>query len=230
MSSSTEQRRDPFTQLHFDERLALMTIDCQSDWVDPDGLYYVASAEEIVPAAASLVEAARAASRPVYHVVRLYLDGGENADVCRRGDLSSGGRFCVPGSEGAELIAELKPAPEQRLDAPLLLSGHPQVLGPRERVFYKPRFGAFTQERLERELRAAGIDSILFCGISFPRCVLASIFGAVDRDFRVGVVPEATSEIEQLGLAFLEAAGVQRVALNEAIEQLSTPVGRAVQA
>jgi nicotinamidase-related amidase len=227
MSSFTTQRRDRFTELHFDQRLALMTIDCQYDWIDPDGLYYIAPAEEIVPAVASLVKAARGASRPIYHVLRLYLEGGANADICRRADLSSGGRCCVPGSEGAELIAELKPSPDVRLDPELLLAGHPQALAPHEQVFYKPRFGAFSQERLERELRAAGIDSILLCGISFPRCVLASIFGAVDRDFRVGVVIEATSEIEQLELSFLEGAGVQGLALKEALEQLARPVTRA---
>ncbi len=227
MSSFTDQRRDKFTELHFDERLALMTIDCQNDWVDPDALYYIAPAEEIVPAVASLVTAARSASRPIYHVLRLYLEGGANADICRRADLSSGGRCCVPGSEGAELLADLKPSPDVRLDPQVLLSGHPQALGPYEQIVYKPRFGAFSQERLERELRAAGIDSILLCGISFPRCVLASIFGAVDRDFRVGVVPEATAEIEQLELSFLEGAGVQGLTLNDALDQLARPVARA---
>jgi nicotinamidase-related amidase len=227
MSSFTTQTRDRFTELHFDERLALMTIDCQNDWVDPSGLYYIAPAEKIVPAVASLVGAARHASRPIHHVLRLYLEGGENADLCRRADLSAGGRCCVPGSEGAELIAELKPSPEVRLDGPLLLSGHPQVLTPTEQVHYKPRFGAFSQPRLERDLRAAGIDSILFCGISFPRCVLASIFGAVDHDFRVGVVVEATSEIGQLELSFLEGAGVQGLELSDAVERLATPARNA---
>jgi nicotinamidase-related amidase len=124
------------------------------------------------------------------------------------------------GNQGAELIAELKPTPDVRLDAPLLLSGHPQDLDSRERIFYKPRFGAFSQSRLEPDLRADGIDSLLFCGISFPRCVLASVFGAVDRDFRVGIVPEATSEVGDMELAFLEGAGVQALTLQAALERL----------
>jgi nicotinamidase-related amidase len=225
MSSFTEQRRDRFTELHADERLALVTIDCQHDWIDPEGLYYIEPAEEIVPRVARLVDTARASSSPIFHVLRLYLEGGANADLCRRQDLlSAGGRCCVPGTEGAELIADLKPDPDVRLDSALVLSGHPQVVGPNERIFYKPRFGAFSQASLERHLRAEGIDSLIFCGISFPRCVLASIFGAVDHDFRVGVVPEATSEVGEMELAFLEGAGVQGLTLDSALEHLSGAV------
>lgn len=220
MGSFTEARQDQFTELHFDERLALVTIDCQNDWIDPQALYYIAPAEEIVPAVARLVNAARASSRWIYHVLRLYVEGGANADICRRADLGAGGQCCLPGSDGAELISDLKPTSDVRLDGPLLLSGHPQNLGPRERIMYKPRFGAFSQSRLEAQLRADGIDSVLFCGISFPRCVLASVFGAVDHDFRVGIVPEATSEVGEIELAFLEGVGVQALTLETALDRL----------
>jgi hypothetical protein len=51
----------------------------------------------------------------------------------------------IPGSDGAELIDELKPSPAIRLDSSLLLSGHLQQIGTMEWIMYKPRWGSILQ-------------------------------------------------------------------------------------
>lgn len=47
----------------------------------------------------------------------------------------------------------------------------------------KARASAFTETELEQTLREAGHDTIFLCGLSATGCVLATYFGATDRDF-----------------------------------------------
>lgn len=213
----TQPHRDAHTELHR-PHLAVMTIDAQQDWIDPDALYGIAAAAQVTPALGRLVAAARRAAVPIVHAVRIY-DGTEsNADRCRRQDMADGKVHCAPGSAGTELVEDVRPDGYRGLDAGLLLDGRPQQLGEHEWVFYKPRFGAFSQPTLLAHLRGLGIDSLLVCGISFPRCVIATLLSAMDHDLRTGLVTDATSEIIPEQLAFLAGAGLQILDLDTAID------------
>jgi hypothetical protein len=79
-----------------------------------------------------LVWAFRRWDRPTIHVVRLYLPDGSNVDLCRRRDAEQGKHVVAPGSDGAELVDELKPSRQVRLDHEQLLRGGLQLIGPRE--------------------------------------------------------------------------------------------------
>jgi hypothetical protein len=60
----------------------------------------------------------------------------------------------TPGSDGAELMDELKPSSSTiRLDSSLLLSSQLQQIGTMEWIMYKPRWGgAFYNTLLEEHL------------------------------------------------------------------------------
>ena len=221
--SFTVPYTDEYTELHFDDRLAVVTVDTQNDWVQPGALYYIERAASIVPSVARLAAATRQSRSALIHVIRLYAGDGSNADLCRIRDLSTGRTSCLPGSDGAELVDSLKPTTGTRLDADLLLSGEFQELGGREYAAYKPRFGAFSNAGFGDKLRALGIDSLLVCGVSFPRCVLSTLFGAIDHDFRVGLVTDATAEVDETEFAFLKGIGLQALTTQEAIERISAP-------
>jgi len=47
--------------------------------------------------------------QPIVHVIRLYSKDGSNVDLCRRKAIENGKHLVIPGSDGAELIDELKP-------------------------------------------------------------------------------------------------------------------------
>jgi hypothetical protein len=47
----------------------------------------------------------------VIHVVRLYCADGSNVDLCCKKDIENGKQNVMPGSDGAELMDDLKPPP-----------------------------------------------------------------------------------------------------------------------
>ena len=144
---------------------ALVVIDVQNDFTLPGAPAEIAGTMAVVPNIARLLAAFRAAGRPIVHVVRLYAPDGSDAEPVRRPQLRAGGHIVAPGSDGAEIVTALKPAPELRLDPARLLAGEAQPLtangafaangsfAGNEHVIYKPRWGAFYRTALELHLR-----------------------------------------------------------------------------
>jgi nicotinamidase-related amidase len=206
---------DDYTRPQFDAA-ALVTIDLQCDFID--GTAPIAGTADALPRVQDAVRWFRAAGRPIVHVVRLYEPDGSNVDACRRALIEGGHHVVHPGSAGSELAAELRLTPDARLDAPALLRGEFQVLGPSEWAMYKPRWGAFYGTRLEDHLRALGVTTLVFAGCNFPNCPRTSVYEASERDFRIVVVSDALSglydqgvrELENIGVTMLTAAELAR--------------------
>ena len=207
------------------KRIALLTIDVQCDFTLPGAPLEIPGTVEVLPNIQPLVQLFRERSRPIVHVIRLYLANGSNADLCRRRSIENGKRAIVPGSEGAELVAELKPAPDTKLDAERLLAGALQSIGPEEWVIYKPRWGAFFHTLLEQHLRGLGINTIVACGCNFPNCPRTTIYEASERDFRIVLARDAVSQVYDRGLEELRNIGVSLLTSNE-ICQLLNEAGR----
>jgi nicotinamidase-related amidase len=197
------------------EAAALITIDTQRDFLD-DGPVPIPGTTAVLPAMREVLEAFRAAGRPIVHIVRLYEQDGSNADLCRRELLRSGASAAIRGSDGAELASELLPADGQRLDDELLLTGGIQELADDEVAIYKPRWGAFYMTPLEQHLRGKGVSTLIFTGCNFPNCPRTSIYEASERDFRIVVARDAVSglyergerELEGIGVALMDTRGI----------------------
>jgi nicotinamidase-related amidase len=155
-----------------------------------------------------LVETFRSENTPVVHVVRLYKEDGSNVDQCRREAIESGAKIVRPGTEGAELVEELKPATDVELDVERLLDGEFQKIGPQEWVMYKPRWSAFYRTDLIDFLDSHSVDTIVVCGCNFPNCPRTTIYEASERDYRLVFVPDATSGIDEQGQRELANIGV----------------------
>ncbi|WP_030160562.1 cysteine hydrolase family protein [Glycomyces sp. NRRL B-16210] len=204
---------DPHTAPHF-ATSALVTIDVQRDFLS-EAPYGVPGTSEILPALRETAAAFRAAGRPVIHVVRLYEEGGSNADLVRRRLLQSGVRIAAPGTSGSALAEGLAPEGAPELDPGLLLSGAAQRLGPSEWAVFKPRWGAFYRTCLEELLRESGVDTVVFAGCNLPNCPRASIIEASERDFRVALVTDAVSRTTSSALAELAGIGVALMATGD---------------
>ena len=189
-------------------KAALLTIDIQRDFTLPGAPLEIPGTMEVLPRIQPLLQAFRNQQKPIIHVVRLYLPDGSNTDLCRRKDIKQGKRMVVPGSDGAELMAELKPSPEVKLDAEKLLAGKLQLISPQEWLMYKPRWGAFFQTPLESHLHNLAINTIVVCGCNFPNCPRTTIYEASERDFRIVLVTDAISQIYAQGLQELKNIGV----------------------
>jgi len=202
------------------EAAALVTIDVQRDTLDGRALE-IPGTSAALAAMAALADAFRRTGRPIVHVVRLYQEDASNVDLCRRELVEGGARILAPGDEGAELAPGLAPDGAPGLDTDGLLAGELQPLGPAEWALYKPRWGAFFETPLEDHLRGLGVDTLAFCGANFPNCPRTSIYEASERDFRIVVAPDAVSgiydrgraELEGIGVALMDAAGLAEATL-----------------
>jgi nicotinamidase-related amidase len=198
-------------------RSALLTIDAQCDFTLPDAPAVVPRTFDVVPNMRRLALAYRQRKLPIVHIVRLYLPDGSNVDACRRSLIESGVRIVSPDSEGAELMASLKPSPEIRLNSAELLNGQLQPFGEHEWALYKSRWGAFYKTCLEDHLRALRVSTIVVTGCNFPNCPRATIYEASERDFRVALVEDAVSGLYDRGLEELRRIGVSLLSTNDLI-------------
>ena len=158
-------------------RTALVVIDPQNDFLHRDG-WYAKSGVDISHMQASigptkrLVAAARERRVPVIwtrHGFRGMHDAGpfiEQRPFLRDGGLRQ-------GTWGYEILAELKPRPD-------------------EHIIEKMRLSAFFQTSLEIVLRSLGTETVLFAGVLTNQCVAATSKDASFRDFKPIVVAEAT--------------------------------------
>jgi len=206
---------DEYTRPHPDNA-ALLTIDVQNDFTLPGSPAEIDGTAAAVPRMRRLVEAFREDGRPIVHVVRLYEADGSNVDRCRRAAVEADAEIVRPGTDGAELVDELKPSPA-RADAERLLDGEFQQVGQREWLSYKPRWGAFYRTGLAEFLDARDVDTVVVCGCNFPNCPRTTVYEASERDYRIVFVPDATSgvyergrqELANIGVAITEAAAVE---------------------
>jgi nicotinamidase-related amidase len=183
---------------------ALLSIDLQADFAEGGPLEVpgtLAAARALGP----VLEAFRTAGRLVVHVVRLYEPGGCDADLPRRGRVLAGKRLVAPESEGARILAPVRPPVEP--DHAVLLSGQPQHVSEDEIIVYKPRWGAFHRTPLEDVLQSRGVSTVCVAGTSFANCVRATVYEASSRDFRVVAVREAVAGMDEAGCAWLAGLG-----------------------
>jgi nicotinamidase-related amidase len=212
---------DPLVEPHFPSA-ALITIDLQVDTLDGQPLE-IPGTSAVVPRVARLVQAFRAAGRPIVHVVRLYESDGRNAEPVRRELVSGSTPLLRPGTPGRLLAASLTSDSALELDDELLLSGGVQPLGDREVVMYKPRWGAFFRTILDEHLRDAGVDTVVFAGCNFPNCPRTSIYQASERDYRIVLVDDATSGLYERGRAEMRNIGIALSSTNDVCDQMASP-------
>jgi nicotinamidase-related amidase len=135
------------------EHSALLIIDVQRDFTLMGAIAEISGTLQAVYYIQRLAQVYREQGYPIIHIIRLYHADGSNVDLCRRQDIENGKQVVIAGSDGAELMDELKPSSSTiTLDSTLLLSGHLQQIGTMEWIMYKPRWGAFYNTLLEKHL------------------------------------------------------------------------------
>jgi nicotinamidase-related amidase len=157
---------------------ALVVVDMQNDFCHPDGVMArrgedVSHNRAIVPAIAALLGAARRAGVMVVHVTGEYgLASGAPASLFRPAVPHVTLDICLPGSWGAQPIAELAPAP-----------GEPLVV--------KHRLSAFVDTGLDLLLRSNAIRALVVVGTATPACIESTVRDARFRDYAVAVAEDA---------------------------------------
>lgn len=209
-----------YTEPHW-AAAALIVIDLQRDTLDGAPLE-IPGTSAVLPQVRTLVGSFRAAGRPIAHVVRLYVPGDSDVDLPRRKIVEDGGRILAPGTNGAQIAEGVLPE-GIGLDSPLLLSGAPQPVGPKEVILYKPRWSAFHRTSLESWLTAQGCDTVVVAGCNLPNCPRATLFDASERDLRAVLVTDAVSQATVHRLADLELIGVRLMSTADVVGRLAVP-------
>jgi nicotinamidase-related amidase len=207
---------------------ALITIDAQNDFTLPNSPFKITGTLEIVPKMRQVLDTFRSMCKPIIHVIRLYNPDGSNVDLCRRRAVAElGKKLVIAGTKGAELVEELKPSSSSsltssrlRLDTELLLQGEPQHVTANEWIMYKPRWGAFYATPLENHLHKLNVNTVVICGCNFPNCPRTTVYEASERDFRVVLIKDATSEVYEKGLQELENIGVELMTSDDCVAAL----------
>jgi nicotinamidase-related amidase len=200
---------------------ALLIIDVQHDFSLAGAIAEMPGTLQAVQYIQRLVQAYREQGYPIIHIVRLYRADGSNVDLCRRNAIEGGKQVVIAGSDGAELMDELKPSNTIRLNPNLLLSGHPQEVGIMEWVIYKPRWGAFYNTQLEKHLHNLHVNTVVVCGCNYPNCPRTTIYEASERDFRIVLAKDATSLIYDIALQELKNIGVSLMNTDECLAWLA---------
>ena len=166
---------------------ALLIIDMQHGFIDEGATLEVASARDIIPNLASLIETFRAASSPVIFTEFVYADNVP----CLRGDpfgiehLASEGSpgfgskssNCLigynagVGVESADTIPALLPRPEE-----LIIRGH--------------TYDKFYGTPLDLALRSQDISHLFVTGITTDVCVNATLIAATQRNYHVTAITD----------------------------------------
>lgn len=181
-------------------KTALLIIDMQNDFLLPGAPAEIPGAARIVPTVKNLLYFCRERKIPVFHVIRQYRYDGSDIENFRRDGFLQKGRYLVPGTPGAEIVSELKPAEG-------------------EYIIVKPRFSAFFCTELELILKRIGINDIVICGVQYPNCIRATALDSVSYDYSTTVITDAAAgaddEIELSNIRDLRNIGVKCLTLAE---------------
>jgi ureidoacrylate peracid hydrolase len=189
------------------ERAALLVVDMQRGFVDQGQAMEVPPArEQALPKIRELIDAFRAANRPVVFTEFVY-------------------------SEQAPLLVGLLHPEHRKAVAASCHEDDPSVqtvdaLKPRkdELVIRKRWYDAFAGTPLDGALRAKGIDTLVVAGTMTDICVLATVTGAFNREYKVTVVDDAVAtlwpEIQRASLDIIARAYGRVVSTKELIDEM----------
>lgn len=188
---------------------ALVVVDVQNDFADPDGGLYVQGGEQVVPVVNAEVAAARQAGAPVLYTQDWHPPSTPHF-------AKDGGTWpvhCVRDTWGAELHPDLEVAP----DAPVVRKGVDGGDGYSGFSVRDPVSGQEQATELGRLLSEAGAQRLVVTGLAGDVCVKATALDGVRLGYAVLVPVEATRFVEledgdaERALEELRAAGVEVV-------------------
>ena len=176
-------------------RSALILIDMESGFVDPESGHCIRYAQSTVPACVRAVETARSKGIPVFFVKRIYRSDGSDVELTRYAAWKAGGRACTPASAGhnsAQAPEALRPQP-----------GDYSII--------KPRWSAFFQTELDLILRRLDVRTVILAGTTTPNCVRTTCYDAIALEYNAVVLTDCcssqTEEIQRVNLEDMQRAG-----------------------
>jgi nicotinamidase-related amidase len=156
------------------EKCALLVIDMQRFFLDPDSPTFTDGGLAVVPTLRRLIAAFREAGRPV--LFTRHVHHPDHFDSGIMGWWWEG--MCVEGTPESEIHPDLAPVGN-------------------EKVILKHRYSAFYNTDLETVLRCLKIEDLVISGIMTNLCCESTARDAYFRDYRVFMLADGTGTINE---------------------------------
>jgi nicotinamidase/pyrazinamidase len=192
---------------HYGPKTALIVVDVQNDFADPDGSLSVPEGETSVAAVNREIAAALEAGATVVATQDWHPERTPHF-------VTDGGPWpvhCVGGTWGAAL----HPTLELPAEAPRVRKGANGEDGYSGFTMRDPQTGETTPTELEGLLKAAGVDTVAVVGLATDYCVKATALDAIRLGFDTTVLTNAVAAVNvapgdgDRALEELRTAGVQ---------------------
>jgi len=210
-------------------KILFWAVDCQQDFINPDGKLCVKGAEEIRPNLKRLTELANKVDG-IQVVSTGDFHNKDSKEIANIPDFkTTWPEHCMEGSEGAEFIDETKPergkyttcvAPKKGVVSVQDISNAKNV------VIFKDDFDVFKGNIWTGSvLQIINPDLVIVYGVASNICVNFAVLGILKNNFKVIVVKDAIKELPDLPVDELisnwESQGVELKTTNE-IEEMIT--------
>jgi nicotinamidase/pyrazinamidase len=170
----------------YDPRVALVVVDMQNDFADPQGSLFVKGAGDILPLVNSESRLAREAGAFVVYTQDWHPETTPHF-------AKDGGVWpvhCVGGTWGAEFHPELD------VDGPTVRKGTNGEDGYSGFSMKDPITGATMPTALEGMLRERGIERVVVVGLATDYCVSATAIDAARLGFGTEVLQDAIASVD----------------------------------
>ena len=191
----------------YDRNTALVVVDVQNDFADPEGGLYVPGGEDVIDHVNAEIAEARAARGLVVYTQDWHPESTPHF-------AKDGGTWpvhCVAGTWGARLHSELARAPE----ASKVRKGEGGEDGYSGFTIRDPKTGEETSTGLEALLREREIERVVVVGLATDYCVKETALDAAAKGFATTVLCGAIRAVDlepgdgERALAELRGAGVE---------------------
>ena len=185
---------------------ALVVVDVQNDFADPEGSLSVAGAQSIIPRINREIESARTSGAIV--VATQDWHPPSTPHFAKDGGIWP--VHCVADTWGAELFPSLE-LPD---DAPRVRKGVNGEDGYSGFTTRDPMTGETAKTELDGLLRDAGVDHVVAVGLATDYCINATALDAIALGYRTDVLVDACAPVDlkqgdgERAVASLEEAGV----------------------
>lgn len=189
----------------FGADIALIVVDCQNDFGDPNGSLYVNGGEAVIDRVNAAVAEAAAANSPVFYTQDWHPE--DTPHFAKDGGVWP--VHCVAGTWGAEFH------PNLTVNGPVVRKGSNGEDGYSGFTMRDPASGEETPTELEAMLRDAGVEQVVVTGLALDYCVMATALDAARLGFPASVPLELTAAVNlnpndaDAAIAQLHAAGVE---------------------
>jgi nicotinamidase/pyrazinamidase len=174
----------------YDTQTALVVVDLQNDFADPNGGLAVHGGANIVPIVNGEIAAARSAGALVVFTQDWHPESTPHF-------AKDGGIWpvhCVAGTWGAEIHPGVDPTAVA--EAPRIRKGQSGEDGYSGFTMRDPVSGATTPTGLSAILRDAGVTRVVVCGLATDYCVNATAVDATRLGFETAVLIDACLAVD----------------------------------